>query len=103
MTLIAGIISRKPNTLLPASVCETLRREISRDERDIPEVYSDISSYLVKLDIGAFRERAAVTGSESSITLLTGEPLLDGEDGKSNRRHVDTAKIHDSLMKGDHR
>ena len=102
MTLIAGIISRKPNTLLPASACETLRREISRDERDIPEVYSDISSYLVKLDIGAFRERAAVTGSESSITLLTGEPLLNGEDGKSNRRHVDTAKIHDSLMKGDH-
>ncbi len=92
MTLIAGIISRKPNAPLPASICETLQRVISRDERDVAEVFSGPQSFFVQINIGAFGE-AAVIEDEHGSTFLAGEPLLDSD--------ADLAEIHRGLPSGD--
>jgi len=91
MTLIAGIISRKPNVPLPAAICETLQRSISR-ERDVAEVFSGPQSFFVRVDIGAFGE-ASVIEDEHGWTFLAGEPLLDID--------ADLAEIHRGLLSND--
>ena len=96
MTLIAGIISRNSNRPLPEAVCDSLRQSISRDPRDEVSIYEDERSYFVKVDIGAFGEPAEKRDENGAITLLTGEPLLDGENTEQ-----DTAFIHDGFIGDD--
>ncbi len=103
MTLIAGIVSRKPNTPPPVSICETLRQKISRLEGQKIDVFADERSFLVKLDIGAFGESAVHRGSGGSITLVTGDPLLGRETGSDTGREADTAAIDLDMESGTYR
>ncbi len=102
MTLIAGIISRNSNRLLPVSVCDSLQRTISRDPRDEVSVFQDERSYFIKVDIGAFGEPAEKIDENGAITLVTGEPLLDGDSNETwQSREKDTALIHDGFARHD--
>jgi hypothetical protein len=95
MTLIAGIFARKPNVPIPVSVCEQLRRSLSRNEADSAATFGDERGFFVKLDIGAFDETAGIVGANGAVTLIAGEPLL-GECGRQSRQQ-DTERIHSRI------
>jgi len=102
MTLIAGIISCDPRVPVPESVCETLRRSVSRNAVDKPLVFQDKQSFFAKLEIGAFGEAAVLIDGNKALTLVAGEPLLGpGHEGSRRGRDADTASIHEALVAGD--
>ena len=82
MTLIAGIISRKRDRPLPASVCNSLRGSVSRGEDDKITIHADEFSFLAKLDIGAFHEAGEFIDTDGNVTFVTGEPLI-GDTGRA--------------------
>jgi hypothetical protein len=91
MTLIAGIVSRKPDVPVPAHVCSSLRAAISRNAKDEITARQYKSAFFVKLDIGAFRQPAEVVDEDGCLTMLCGQPLLAGD---GNSRQADTELIH---------
>ncbi len=101
MTLFAGIFSRRPDQPISKSVCDELRRVISRDPTDHVLTFQDSRCFLVKVDIGAFGEEAFVIGG-GSATVIAGEPLLDdGNNGPSRHRTHDVNRLHVSWIDGD--
>lgn len=103
MTLIAGIVSRRPGVSVPADVCETLRRSISRHPDDAARTFGNERAFFAKLDTGAFGEPAEVVDKRGSVTLVTGEPLLlvPGQETVVRGRAADTQKIHNALTRND--
>ena len=80
LTILAGIFSRNPKTLIKDIDCETLRSVLSRSPNDELVTFRDPRAYLAKLDIGAYEEPAVRFDSSRSVSMLAGEPLLaDGE------------------------
>jgi hypothetical protein len=95
MTLIAGILSRGHHPL-PASACDALRQLISRTRSDEVLVFKDERSYLLKVDIGVYGERAHKLDETGALTLLAGEPLLSlDEESAWQSREADVALIHE--------
>jgi hypothetical protein len=102
MTLIAGILSRNGHPI-PNPACESLRQSISRCSGDEVKVFKDDRSYLVKVDIGTFREPGLFTDSDGALSLLAGEPLLTlGTDPPWQSRLLDLELIHKGFRRGDH-
>lgn len=101
MTLFAGIFSRQEQHPLPESVCQTLKKTISRNADDEVAEFKDERSYFVKVDTGAFGEQGfSVEGG--ALSLLAGEPLLNLRDDNSwQSRHSDLALIHNACMRGE--
>ena len=95
MTLIAGILNRHRNPL-PSGVVDRIRRSISRCADDQLSVFEDEHSFLAKLDIGAFAERAELADMRGNVTLLTGEPLI-----RESGREQDAEAIHGAFLQGD--
>jgi hypothetical protein len=101
MTLIAGIISRG-NHSIPVSACDSLRQVISRNPSHKVNVFKGERSYIVKLDIGAYRETAFEVDKTGTLTLLAGEPLLSlDREGTWQSREEDLSLIHDGCTRGD--
>lgn len=101
MTLIAGVFSRRNDQPLSWSTCEALKRSISRQPDDEVQVFMDSRSYFVKVDNGAFGERAAYVASDGSVSLLAGEPLLRlGDEGEWRSRQDDLVSIHKGCTQG---
>lgn len=95
MTLIAGIVSRRPDLPLPQAVCDTIRKTISRDPRDEIMVFEDKRAYFVQVDIKAFGKPSHKTADDGSLTLFTGEAFLADENQRDSSEDLDS--IHDEL------
>ena len=93
MTLIAGIFNRKGHPLAD-SVCRELAQSVSRHPDDVIKTIRKPNAFFAKLDIGAFSSNA-VLESDDAISLLTGEPLLEGA---SRDRHDDLGIMHEGLL-----
>ncbi|MBC7899302.1 MAG: hypothetical protein H7070_04550 [Saprospiraceae bacterium] len=100
MTLIAGIISRDPNSPVSVSSAESLKDLISRNLSDEPIVFQDKHSYMLKVDIGAYGETAHTVDEDGTLTLLAGEPLLSDEGGRKSRQ-ADVDSIHNGFIRRD--
>jgi hypothetical protein len=102
MTLIAGIVSRNGNHPVPAPVCDSLTRLISRDSSAEVSVFKDERSCLLKVDVRAYGEPGFKIDEDGSLTLLAGEPLLllspDSESAWQSREK-DAALIHDGCAR----
>ena len=90
MTILAGVFSCNPSVRIPDSVCDSLKRNLSRDPKDHPIEFRDAQAFLVKVDIGSFdcpAHRIAPTGS---MAILAGEPLLtcEGPTGPQRDAHL---------------
>ena len=79
MTILAGVFGRNPSVRIPDSVCDSLKRNISRDPKDHPLEFRDAQAFLVKVDIGAFDRPAHRVSPTGSFAILAGEPLLTCE------------------------
>lgn len=101
MTLIAGVISRNSNHPVSVSVCNSLRRLISRNSSDKIDVFKNQSSFFVKVDIGAYENPGFKTDENGFLTLIAGEPLLsfDGIKARHNRMD-DVDLIHNQCANG---
>jgi len=93
MTLIAGIFNRKGHPLVNG-VCRELAESVSRHPKDAIETISQPGAFFAKLDIAAFGSKG-VLDSDNALSLLTGEPLLEG----STNRQADLNLLHDDLTK----
>lgn len=97
MTLLAGIFSRAPDLLVPESACDALKRAISRRREDQISVFRDPRACLIKLDVGAFGQPAYRIDPSGTVTMLAGEPLLRGNDGRDRGgRASDLEFLHQS-------
>lgn len=103
MTLLAGILSRNKDTSIAASTCEVLNRSISRNPNDEVKAFKDSRCYLIKVDIGAFGERAFRRDDNGNVSMLAGEPLiaLGGENDHWQSRTHDLDLLHDRWQQGD--
>ena len=102
MTLFAGVFSRHANQPIKDSVCDGLRRVISRDKTDEVRVFRDSRCFMVKVDIGAFVDPAFRIDEDGSVSLLAGEPLLAFKDETSGRsRSKDLDLLHESWKRND--
>ncbi len=93
MTLIAGIFNRKGQSLADG-VCRELAESVSRHPKDAIETIAQPGAFFAKLDIAAFGSQGMLD-SDNALTLLTGEPLLEG----STNRQADLKLLHDDLTK----
>lgn len=101
MTILAGVISRNPAASLPDSVCEVLRRTVSRNPLDEPVEFRSTQAFFIKVDIGAFGRPAHRQSPEGSFAILAGEPLLvcDGPRGEERDAHLEY--LHAAWDSGD--
>ena len=102
MTLFAGIFSRHEHQPITDSVCDELRRLISRDQADEVREFKDPRCFLVKVDIGAFADPAFRIDEDGSVSLLAGEPILAlGDNVRVQTRSKDLDLLHESWKRGD--
>lgn len=94
MTIIAGVISRNAAVSVPQSVCENLKRSLSRHPSDQAIEFRLGSAYLVKVDIGAFGTPAHHVSDAGAVSVLAGEPLLVGGDARDKERDVQLRFMH---------
>ena len=87
MTLMAGMWARRPDATIPDAAREELERALSRHPGDEVTVFRDRRVCLLKVDIGAFGSPGYHVDAGGSVSMLTGEPLLqrDGEPAAGSR------------------
>ena len=97
MTLLAGIFSRHEDQPIPDSVCEELRRALSRHPADEARTFRDSRCFFVKTDIGAFAEDAFHVDEARAVSMLAGEALLDNDgDSAVHGRAKELELLHES-------
>src|SRR5712692_4668824 len=93
MSILAGIYNRRKDHSLQRSVCETLKKLISRNPEDKVIVFSDARCFLAKIDIGAYGEPAFHLDRSGSVSMLAGEPLLDVDDNDALRTRTQDLEL----------
>lgn len=90
MTILAGVFSRNSSVRIPDSVCDSLKKNISRDPKDHRIEFRDAQAFFVKVDIGAFNRPAHRVSPTGSFAILAGEPLLtcEGPTGAERDSHL---------------
>lgn len=101
MTILAGVIGRNPSVSVPDSVCDALRRLISRNPADQPIEFRTTQCFFIKIDIGAFGRPAHRQSPEGSFAVLAGEPLLVCDGPSSEERDAHLTHMHEAWDRGD--
>ncbi len=92
MSVLAGIVSRRPGTRVPPDWCDALQKAISRRSDGQITKCGDDRSFLLKLDFGAFIDPAFRRDPSGTVAMLAGEPLLSSNDqgcGASRARDLE--------------
>jgi len=100
MTIVAGAFSRHAGDPLPVSLCNALRTHLSRDPNEQTEEFRDGRCFMVKVDIGAYRE-PALRVYANAVSFLVGEPLLDQAGKAAKPRSSDLIELHDDFVNGE--
>ena len=102
MSILAGIFSRVHAHPCPDSICQALRRAISRAPDDEILTFKDDHSYLLKVEVGAYGEAAFHRDEQGAVSMLAGEPLLDARGSDSwQSRTRDLESLHEKWKRGD--
>src|SRR5579872_1145260 len=95
MSILAGIVSRKPGRCVPADWCESLKLLISRHPGEQITRIADQRFCLFKADVGAFGSPAFYQAPCGTASMLVGEPLLSLSDqGRADSRARDLESLH---------
>lgn len=87
----------------PEAGADSIKASISRRDTDPLVEFKTDTSYIAKLDIGAFREPAVFDDGSGRQTLVAGEPLLQSFSDGNGGRFSDTKIIHEAMSAGDWR
>lgn len=102
MTLLAGVFSRYKEGRLEDSICEDVRRALTREPDDEIVTFRDARCFLAKVDIGAFGAPAFRAIPGGSVAMLAGEPLLClGTPAETRTRTQDLEALQEALDQGD--
>ena len=95
MTILAGILSRSSEYLISEGMSEALQALLSRHPQDHVVVETHPRCILAKVDVQAFGEPAVRRGTDGSVSMLCGEPLIaDPYSDEAGTRPEDLAMIH---------
>jgi hypothetical protein len=94
VTILAGVVSRIAGAPISDATRHSLRQLISRHDVDEIEEFGDASSFLAKVDIGAFGAPAAHRDNAGNASLLAGEPLLNDCGDEVASRLTDLQRLH---------
>lgn len=102
MTILAGIFSRDPEYVIAEDMSRTLQALMSRHTQDRVMVESHPRCILAKVDIGAYGEPAVKSGTDGSVSMLCGEPLLS-HPGRldAGTRTEDLSTIHSACERAE--
>lgn len=101
MSILAGVFSRNPVRRPDDAICDALAAAASRRGDDERALFRDERLFLVKVDIGAYRERAFRLDATGGVSALAGEPLIAAAgDSRSGTREADLAAIADAVEAG---
>lgn len=92
MSVLAGIVSRKPAQPIPREWSEHLNRAISRRKENQITCLEAERACFVKADIGAFGASGSKRSGAQTFSMVVGEPLLSSVDqscGASRARDLD--------------
>ena len=96
MSLLAGIVSRRPGRAPDPAACGQLLRALSRAPGPPPHVHRDGRALLAHLDAGAFGAPGVHRDADGAVTMVAGEPLLPG----TADRGEDARALHAALRTG---
>lgn len=99
MTLLAGAYARRTGDAVPESLCDAVKRAISRHPNEEIQHFRDERCFLVKVDVEAFGENAFRV-DRSATTCIVGEPLLAYGQSTRRSRTVDVAELHNAFLNG---
>lgn len=98
MSIVAGILNRRPDTRPSIAVSDNLQRAVSRHLGEDVTVFRDRNVALFKVDVGAFGEPGFHSELGGSVTMLAGEPLLEiAPDVPPEGRYRDLQRLHDAF------
>ena len=101
MSLLAGVVLRRPGAIVPSGLRRNLEQVISRRAEDKPSVVESPSAHLVKLDIGAYGVPAHHVDEQGRCTIATGDPAVwAGSDWYAADRQSDLAWLHGEIALG---
>jgi asparagine synthase (glutamine-hydrolysing) len=101
MSILAGLFTRSSALRPDDATCEALAAVVSRREDDERAVFRDDRLFLVKVDIGAHRERAFRRDAAGGVAALAGEPLIAAPgDTRAGTRDADLAAIAEAVEAG---
>lgn len=93
MSIIAGIYSRHADVSVPATICESIKRLISRNPDDDVRIFGGDRAFFAKVDIGAFGEQGEYVGTNGSVSLIAGEAVIESGSEKCVNRTSDLRQI----------
>ena len=100
MTLIAGVYARRPGEDLAEDLCDRVSAALSRHPGEKTTYFRDTQCFIVKADIGAFGDEAAIIDANAA-SFLTGELILDHGSADRRPRQQDLREVHESFLRGD--
>lgn len=102
MSILAGIYSCDKNEPIPDSLCDSLKRLISRNPADEITEFKADRAFFVKLDVGAFGAPGQHEDSLGAVSVLAGEPLLSiSPADEIQSRQADLVQIHKGFAASD--
>ena len=101
MTIMAGVFSRSHTQQPPTALCDQIRSLLSRHPTDKVHEFIDDCIWMAKIDIEAFGVAGYHRDPDGSISMLTGDPLLD--DGGLINRYASLETLHRRLIANDYR
>jgi len=87
VSILAGIVSRRPGLALSEPLCDRLKQVVSRNSSDKVTTFRDPRAAFFKVDLGAFGEAGFNIDKSGSVAMLAGEPLLELGVANSGRAH----------------
>ena len=99
MTMFAGVVALDGRSDIVEAVSADIRTTLSRYPGDEPKQFVGKAHFLCYLDIGAVRGRGDLVDENGSVTLLCGDPHLDGLEAPD--RTTDLSVLHSAVLKGD--
>lgn len=76
------------------------KRSLSRNARHVVETYDDGALFLAAFENGAWQANGALRRSNEGVGVVSGNPLVPGEDGVSNDPDTSARTVMDALSSG---
>ncbi|HEX9607674.1 MAG TPA: hypothetical protein VF962_10615, partial [Gemmatimonadaceae bacterium] len=100
MTLLAGVYARHAADAVPDTLCDDIKRALSRHPNERTQHFRDKRCFLVKADINAFGDEAFRI-DPGAVSFMVGEPLLDHVQPTRRSRAADLDELHGALFRED--
>lgn len=100
MSIMAGIYSRSTDYVIGDDEFNEINRLISRNPNEQSVIYRNRNLAVIKVGIGAYKDEGGFIQENGTMSVITGEPLLDLCGGGIRSRDDELKILHQSLRTG---